>query len=334
MFRMFGRKEGSPRRGRLVPRTVSLHEDMSGGRRRTDGEDEPFIAGDGTDIPMTALGSSAAAESGPAPERTEKVKVAPPSFRTEESPPRRNIFSHALKRIRRIIYGVEPSLLPRTLDMQGNTSPHISEFVSNVVRNQKYNVFTFVPKVLYEQFRFFFNLYFLLVTLSQAIKPLKIGFLFTYIAPLAFVLTVTMLKEAYDDFKRYRTDRETNSQRYSKLTPRGTVTIPSSEIRVGDVIVVGTNQRVPADGILLRTTEKGGASFIRTDQLDGETDWKLRWVLFWSSLAGNRHTFTENRHRHAVPPCQRLPKDAALFGMNSRFFGERLRGSDAEGLWH
>lgn len=28
--------------------------------------------------------------------------------------------------------------------------------------------------------------------------------------------------------------------------------------------------------MFLRTTEKSGASFIRTDQLDGETDWKLR----------------------------------------------------------
>lgn len=33
---------------------------------------------------------------------------------------------------------------------------------------------------------------------------------------------------------------------------------------------------MPADVVFLRTTEKSGASFIRTDQLDGETDWKLR----------------------------------------------------------
>lgn len=36
------------------------------------------------------------------------------------------------------------------------------------------------------------------------------------------------------------------------------------------------NQRVPADVVLLRTSEKSGACFIRTDQLDGETDWKLK----------------------------------------------------------
>jgi phospholipid-translocating ATPase len=36
------------------------------------------------------------------------------------------------------------------------------------------------------------------------------------------------------------------------------------------------NERIPADLVLLYTTERSGAVFIRTDQLDGETDWKLR----------------------------------------------------------
>ena len=36
--------------------------------------------------------------------------------------------------------------------------------------------------------------------------------------------------------------------------------------------------------VLVRTTSEVGASFIRTDQLDGETDWKLRFDLLSSSL--------------------------------------------------
>ena len=48
-------------------------------------------------------------------------------------------------------------------------------FPANIVRNQKYNVITFLPIVFYEQFKYFFNLYFLLVALSQFIPALKIG---------------------------------------------------------------------------------------------------------------------------------------------------------------
>jgi hypothetical protein len=50
-----------------------------------------------------------------------------------------------------------------------------NKYPANVVRNQKYNVVSFLPLVLYEQFKFFFNLYFLLVALSQVIPALRIG---------------------------------------------------------------------------------------------------------------------------------------------------------------
>lgn len=42
------------------------------------------------------------------------------------------------------------------------------------------------------------------------------------------------------------------------------------------MIIVEKDQRVPADMVLLRTSDKSASCFIRTDQLDGETDWKLR----------------------------------------------------------
>ena len=38
-------------------------------------------------------------------------------------------------------------------------------------------------------------------------------------------------------------------------------------------------QRVPADMILLRTKDSEGSCFLRTDQLDGETDWKKREAI-------------------------------------------------------
>lgn len=52
-----------------------------------------------------------------------------------------------------------------------------------------------------------------------------------------------------------------------------------SDIEVGDLIIIEKDKRVPADVVLMRTTEKTGACFIRTDQLDGETDWKLRIAM-------------------------------------------------------
>uniref|UniRef100_A0A915PQT4 Phospholipid-transporting ATPase n=1 Tax=Setaria digitata TaxID=48799 RepID=A0A915PQT4_9BILA len=137
-------------------------------------------------------------------------------------------------------------------------------FPPNTVCNQKYNVFTFVP--------------------------------------LGFVLTVTLIREAMDDFVRFLRDRELNSEKYEKLTPQGIDYISSSNIKVGDLIIIQKDKRVPADVVFLRTTEKSGASFIRTDQLDGETDWKLRI---------------------AVPVTQNLTLDQDIFDLNLEIYAEK-----------
>ncbi|THZ05024.1 phospholipid-translocating P-type ATPase-like protein [Aureobasidium pullulans] len=132
-----------------------------------------------------------------------------------------------------------------------------AKYPPNAVSNAKYTPVSFLPRTLYNEFSFFFNMYFLLVALSQIIPQLRIGYLSTYIFPLLFVLTITLGKEAMDDIHRRRRDQEANSERY---TPEAA--------------------KVPEPPLANQTTSEdpsaGGEAFIRTDQLDGETDWKLR----------------------------------------------------------
>ena len=71
---------------------------------------------------------------------------------------------------------------------------------------------------------------------------------------------------------------------------------------MGYLIVVDTNCRVPADMALLKTTDKSGASFIRTDQLDGETDWKLRRPLIHTQGLGMRELAVYRARIFAEPP--------------------------------
>ena len=120
--------------------------------------------------------------------------------------------------------------------------------------------------MLYNQFKFFYNLFFLLIALSQFYPPLKVGFLFTYVSPLVFVLLITMGKEASDDFKRYRQDKQFNNTKYEYLHRDGTWRLKaSSDIKVGNILKIHQNGRFPADCILLHTTERQGTVFIRTD---------------------------------------------------------------------
>ena len=156
---------------------------------------------------------------------------------------------------------------------------------SNKDENNKYNAITFIPITLFNQFRQFGNLFYLIMTITQFFPQLAVGFLFTYIAPLAFVVAVSMGKELYDDINRRIQDKKTNSTRITVLQlseDRKRVNYDfqkiASELLVGDIIKLNKDERVPADIIVLKTFNEAGdnQAFIRTDQLDGETDWKLR----------------------------------------------------------
>jgi phospholipid-translocating ATPase len=173
----------------------------------------------------------------------------------------------------------------RVMYLSGETSP--KKFTNNKINNQKYNIFNFVFKVLYNEFKFFFNLFFLLIALSQFIDALRVGFLFTYVAPLVIVILITMIKEAFDDFARFRRDKAINLAKYQVFEKGVWKDKYAQNLKVGNLVKVNQNERIPADLICCYTTEQKGTIFLRTDQLDGETDWKLRRAINFIQNRGN-----------------------------------------------
>ena len=155
---------------------------------------------------------------------------------------------------------------------------------SNKMENHKYNLITFIPIVLFNQFKQFGNFFYLLLSISQFFDQLVVGFLFTYISPLAFVVSFSMLKELYDDINRRIQDKKINSTLITILKKNEInntlekISKPASGLLVGDILEIKKNMRIPADLIVLKTYNESNENqaYIRTDQLDGETDWKLR----------------------------------------------------------
>ena len=125
-----------------------------------------------------------------------------------------------------------------------------------------------------------------MIALSQFYKPLRVGFLITYLFPVAFVLFLTMIKEAYDDILRWKRDKEMNNARYEIMNNHGNFEgMSSADLKVGNIVRIQAGMRIPADLILIYASEKGGSVFIKTDQLDGETDWKLRRAINYTQQA-------------------------------------------------
>jgi phospholipid-translocating ATPase len=216
--------------------------------------------------------------------------------------------------------------------LNGKSYPEVVS--PNIIRNQKYKAITLIPIVLYNQFKFFSNLFFLLIAVSQFFPPLRVGFLFTYVAPLAIVLAITIIKEAVDDFKRYQRDKEANNQKFKKVTKNGLVEITSAEIKVGDIIQLEKDERVPADMVLLYTSDKSNSIFLRTDQLDGETDWKLRKPVNITQEIGDPIRIAgEDGYIIADPPSKQIYYFKGLITMQLGTYTKKEALSLEQTMW-
>uniref|UniRef100_A0A2K1ZA13 Phospholipid-transporting ATPase n=1 Tax=Populus trichocarpa TaxID=3694 RepID=A0A2K1ZA13_POPTR len=86
------------------------------------------------------------------------------------------------------------------------------EFAGNSIRTSKYSVFSFLPRNLFRQFHRVAYIYFLIIAVLNQLPQLAVFGRGASIMPLAFVLSVTAVKDAYEDWRRHRSDRVENNR--------------------------------------------------------------------------------------------------------------------------
>ncbi|KAH9928461.1 phospholipid-translocating P-type ATPase [Epithele typhae] len=92
---------------------------------------------------------------------------------------------------------------------------------SNQVITSKYTVITFLPRNLLEQFRRIANIFFLGIAILQFFPIFSTVSPGLVILPLLIVLSITGLKDAYEDIKRHQSDRAVNYSQVRVLTGGG-----------------------------------------------------------------------------------------------------------------
>ncbi|KAG5522348.1 hypothetical protein RHGRI_034508 [Rhododendron griersonianum] len=150
--------------------------------------------------------------------------------------------------------------------------------MGNSISTTKYNILTFVPKGLFEQFRRVANLYFLTISIlsSTPVSPVSP---ITNVLPLSMVLFVSLVKEAWEDWKRFQNDKAINNSSVDMLQDQRWVSVPWKNLQVGDVVKVKQDGFFPADLLLLAGTNADGVCYVETANLDGETNLKIRKAL-------------------------------------------------------
>uniref|UniRef100_A0A672ZNE2 Phospholipid-transporting ATPase n=1 Tax=Sphaeramia orbicularis TaxID=375764 RepID=A0A672ZNE2_9TELE len=152
------------------------------------------------------------------------------------------------------------------------------KFCDNRIVSSKYTVWNFLPKNLFEQFRRIANFYFLIIFLVQVIvdtptSPVTSGL------PLFFVITVTAIKQGYEDWLRHKADNEVNKYPVTVLEDGRRIRKESEKIKVGDVVQVEEDETFPCDLILLQSSRDDDTCFVTTASLDGESNHKTHYTV-------------------------------------------------------
>ncbi|KAK0416048.1 hypothetical protein QR680_012266 [Steinernema hermaphroditum] len=183
-------------------------------------------------------------------------------------------------------------------EMPRYKNPNRRKFRTNKISTTKYNAFTFIPKNLFEQFHRAANIYFIsIVILNMIIQAFG---RYISLIPVIFVLTVTAAKDAYEDYRRFRSDRKINhatcrvwdneTERYRKMEWKN--------VLVGDFVHLSSNEIIPADILLIRSSDPTGICYVETSNLDGETSLKQREVI--QSMADYHAAAAAKSHKRTL----------------------------------
>ncbi|XP_065129817.2 probable phospholipid-transporting ATPase IA isoform X6 [Paramisgurnus dabryanus] len=184
--------------------------------------------------------------------------------------------------------------------------PQFTKFCSNRISTAKYNVLTFLPRFLYSQFRRAANSFFLFIALLQQIPDVSPTGRWTTLVPLLFILLVAAVKEIIEDLKRHKTDNVVNKKETQVLRNGAWEIVHWEKVMVGDIVKVNGKDFIPADAVMLSSSEPQGMCYIETSNLDGETNLKIRQGLQITTdlkdidslmrLSGRMECESPNRH--------------------------------------
>ncbi|XP_077716793.1 phospholipid-transporting ATPase IK [Canis aureus] len=176
-----------------------------------------------------------------------------------------------------------------TWEVQANSRSYNSQFKkksflcwqkkkhqSNVICTAKYNVFSFLPLNLYEQFHRTSNLYFLFIIVLQGFPEISTLPWFTLFAPLLCLLIIRAARDLVDDIGRHRSDRIVNNRPCQILVGKSFLWKKWANLRAGDLVCLHRDSVVPADLLLLASTEPSSLCYVETADIDGETNLKFR----------------------------------------------------------
>ena len=142
----------------------------------------------------------------------------------------------------------------------------------------------------------FLNIFFIINTVLSSIKILSTKSLSSSLTPLITVIAIGLVLDSIEEIKRYRNDLKTNNTKtkvYKNEKLRNTVW---SKIKIGNLLKVKKDENIPADLLVIFSSNKEGNLYLQTSNIDGETNLKERDSLNHTQKIFFDKNFKKNYH--------------------------------------
>uniref|UniRef100_A0A9J8BDE4 Phospholipid-transporting ATPase n=1 Tax=Cyprinus carpio carpio TaxID=630221 RepID=A0A9J8BDE4_CYPCA len=165
-------------------------------------------------------------------------------------------------------------------DLKKREQPN-RRYEGNAIRTNKYRLWSFIPMNLFEQFHRMANIYFVGLAILNFVPVVNAFQPEVALIPICIILALTAVKDGWEDFRRYQTDQQLNNTPCFIFSRKQMCFVERrwKDVRVGDFVRVLSNEIIPADILLLHTSDPNGVCHMETANLDGETSLKQRKVV-------------------------------------------------------
>eukprot|EP00917_Polyrhabdina_sp_WS-2016_P025673 GHVP01055223.1.p1 GENE.GHVP01055223.1~~GHVP01055223.1.p1 ORF type:complete len:2749 (+),score=416.25 GHVP01055223.1:44-8290(+) len=168
----------------------------------------------------------------------------------------------------------------RKISLNPIDNENLPKFPPNKIITSRYKWFTYLPKHLWEQSLRKANFWFLIFGLLQVFLPRsEIYALEKYLLIIPWIVHIFCRAGAdLTDFIDSSTnDRIINSKKCLQVCPHGYFQeLRWDELKVGDIIRVHENEDVPADMLILSTSNPEGVTYIETLEVDGKHELTMK----------------------------------------------------------
>ncbi|XP_041710881.1 phospholipid-transporting ATPase VD isoform X2 [Coregonus clupeaformis] len=188
----------------------------------------------------------------------------------------------------------------------------LKSYSSNKVTTTKYSFLSFIPKNLFEQLHRFANIYFIFLAALNFVPVVNAFQPEISIIPILLVLAVTAVKDLWEDYRRHKSDKFINGLVCEVYSRKQQMYVDQcwQDVHVGDFVRLSCNEIIPADMLLLYSSDPHGVCYIETANLDGETNLKQRQVVRDLPQQGSELT-PENFHSYIE--CENPNNDLSRF---------------------